>query len=250
MDALVSIHDVMPSTLDRVEHLLERCAHHGVDRITLLVVPGHDWSPAALDRLRGWQRSGHELAAHGWSHRAPRPRTLHHHLHAALISRDCAEHLSRPRGELVELMRTSHAWFADHGLAAPSLYVPPAWALGRVHARDLAHLPYGHVETLAGLRTPGGTRRLPLIGYEADSAGRAFGLRTVNALGRALRGRRPMRIALHPDDASLRLAGDLEADLRRVRQCRYYHELLTSTVAPASTAGDARTTSPGRRPLR
>ncbi len=57
-------------------------------------------------------------------------RSAYHRLHAALISRDVAEHLSRPAHELVALVHRCHGWFAAHGLPAPTLYVPPAWALG------------------------------------------------------------------------------------------------------------------------
>ncbi len=229
MDALVSIHDVTPSTLDRVDALLARCSEHGVDRVTLLVVPGHDWCATALERLRAWQRAGHELAAHGWSHRARARRTLYHRLHAALISRHCAEHLSRPAGEVVDLMRTSHDWFAEHGLAPPSLYVPPAWALGPVRPRDLAELPYDHVETLAGLRHAGGLHWLPLVGYEADTALRAATLRASNALARVTtRRQRPLRIGLHPDDAGLRLARDMDADLAGIRRALHYRDQAPS----------------------
>lgn len=235
MDALVSIHDVTPSTLDRVAHLLDRCDHHRIERVTLLVVPGLRWSADDLERLRHWQRAGHELAAHGWCHRARTPRTLYHRLHAAVISRDCAEHLSRPRAELVDLMHASHDWFACRGLAAPSLYVPPAWALGPVGDADLATLPFAHVETLGGLRRAGGFRRLPLVGYEADTWTRSAALRASNAVARAVRGVRPLRIGLHPDDASLRLADDLEADLAGVTRSLHYRELAETAPGMRGT---------------
>jgi len=41
---LVSIHDAMPDTLPRIRELIAQLRGHGVDKITLLVVPGKQWS--------------------------------------------------------------------------------------------------------------------------------------------------------------------------------------------------------------
>ena len=240
MDALVSIHDVMPSTLGRVRELLAQCHHHGIDCTTLLVVPGRDWYPHELEQLRAWQAAGHELAAHGWSHEAIPPNGLYHRLHAHLISRDCAEHLSRKRHEVLAVMRASHAWFARNGLEPPSLYVPPAWALGAIAAIDLANLPYAQVETLAGLwGAEGGRTLLPLLGYEADTPWRAAALRVSNTLARQASRWRPLRVAIHPDDARLHLANDLERDLARTRRALVYRDLLSLDNAGGSRAANA-----------
>ncbi len=52
LSGLVSIHDVMPETRDRVAELLERLADVPPAAVTLLVVPGRDWSGDDLDWLR------------------------------------------------------------------------------------------------------------------------------------------------------------------------------------------------------
>lgn len=219
MKALISIHDVMPETLDRVRALVERLAAHGHTGITLLVVPGRPWGRAELACLRDWQAGGIELAAHGWHHRAARIRGPWHRLHAALISRNVAEHLALDEAGRLRLMHAAAAWFDARGLAPPVTYVPPAWALGRIRPHHLRELPYDRIEVTRGLldRRTGRLRALPLLGFEADTATRAAALRAWNRLqlGLAARSGRPPRIAIHPDDAALRLAADLAACMRR-----------------------------------
>lgn len=217
--ALPSVHDVMPSTLERVRRILELLARAGAPPATLLVVPGREWSEEGLGRLRRWQAAGHPLAGHGWSHAAVAPQTLHHRLHATLFSRDRAEHLSRTREELRDIVRRCHAWFAGAGLGAPALYVPPAWALGALTPDDLTELPFRWYETLTGFfdADTRGWRRHPLVGFEADDFARTLPLRASNALnlGLARIWGRAVRIAVHPHDLELRLAGGLRRLLRR-----------------------------------
>lgn len=228
--ALLSIHDVMPETLEPVARLLERVAAAGLAAPALLVVPGRDWQPAGLRRLRAWHDAGCELLAHGWLHHT-RPRRLVHRCHAALLSRNVAEHLALDERGIRELMQRSHDWFEGAGLPPPRSYVPPAWALG-MPARQLAALPYDCVETLGGVHLRGGDgrwsyRSLPLVGFEADTPLRAAFLRFFNGLQRAsaARRQRPLRIGIHPQDAGLRLAGDLDALLTAPWGCRRYADL-------------------------
>lgn len=211
--ALLSIHDVMPETLDRVERILDFCETADAGPVTLLVVPGRAWQANDIDRLRSWQQAGHELAAHGWHHRIPRYGGVYHQLHAALLSRNVAEHLALRPEEVEALMGRSQAWFATHDLPAPSLYVPPAWALGRLPAGAFSRLPFARIEVLRGLiELPAGRLDpLPLVGFEADTAWRAAILGGWNRLQqrRARMRRRPLRIGIHPDDPDLRLGRDL-----------------------------------------
>ena len=228
----VSVHDVMPDTLGAVGRCLERLGTAGLVPAELLVVPGLGWDAPALDALRGLVARGHRLAGHGWSHRARTRRSAYHRLHAALISRDVAEHLSRTDAERVALVARCHGWFAAHGLPAPTLYVPPAWALGG--ARLLDALPAGgfrRFETLTGVhdRALGTFTRLPLLGFEADTALRARAVRASNRLNLALARRAGVaRLALHPHDFELRLAGDLE----RVLEAGHRAVDLDAALAP------------------
>jgi predicted deacetylase len=95
------------------------------------------------------------------------------------------------------------------------MYVPPAWALGPVTLDAFDGTAYRWVETLTGIYSVHAKRfvRLPLVGFEADKATRAHALRALNLANTALAAatRRPLRIAIHPDDFGLRLADDLAA---------------------------------------
>jgi predicted deacetylase len=218
-EAIVSVHDVMPSTLERVRHILELLDECGVPPATLLVVPGKDWTDEGLDALRGFAARGHALAGHGWVHRAaPEPRNLYHRLHGRLISRNVAEHLSRSAGDLMDLVQECYNWFPGVDLPAPRLYVPPAWALGSLRATHLRSLPFRWYEVLRGYidAERGRARWLPLTGFEADTGFRRVSLKLWNglniALARNIMG--PVRISIHPDDLDLLLGDDLRRILR------------------------------------
>jgi len=215
---LVSIHDVMPATLGRVERIFARLLDAGLSPVTLLVVPGTGWQHEHLDRLRELVAQGAELAGHGWWHEVRHVRGFKHRLHSALISRRAGEHLALSPREILRLMLKNHRWFARHALPAPGLYVPPAWAMGPIPRRFLDRLPFDRYETLAGVYDVNDQRfhRLPVAGFEADTAFRAVTVGAFNRLNRAWArtGGRPLRLGIHPDDFELNLADELEAMLR------------------------------------
>ncbi len=226
--ALVSIHDVMPETLNRAQHILELCAVCNPGPVTLLVVPGRDWDRAGVERLRAWEAAGHQLAGHGWSHRVERFGGLYHRLHGALISRRVAEHLALDGKAIGRLIERCHAWFPAQGLAAPDLYVPPAWALGSIERAELAGLPFARYEVLSGVRDAATGRLIPIpmVGFEADTPVRVPAIRWWNRISR----RRAaaigwLRIAIHPRDLGLRLAADLHRDLHRYGRWEPYAAL-------------------------
>jgi peptidoglycan/xylan/chitin deacetylase (PgdA/CDA1 family) len=218
--ALLSIHDVMPETLEQTQSILQRVAAHGWRPPALLVVPGRSWSPGQFARVRQWQRDGCELLAHGWLHET-RPRSPWHRVHAALLSRNVAEHLALDSTGIKALMRRSRNWFCEAGLNTPTAYVPPAWALG-MDSGHLSDQPYDCVETLAGVHLRGTDghwqfRRLPVAGFEADTRLRASFLTAVNGI-LCHHGRRqglPVRIGIHPRDPELLLAESLDQLLRQ-----------------------------------
>lgn len=217
--ALISIHDVMPCTLADVRATLDLLASVDLHRVSLLVVPGVPWSEEDLDALRALVTDGHELVAHGWQHET-RPRRPLHRLHAMLISRNAAEHLSLSSDDIARLMCRSQRWFAEHALQVPETYIPPAWALGGLSRAVMASLPYSMIETLSGVhvRQKNGSyhlQRMPLLGFEADSATRVRFLTDWNRLQLRLSRRlqRPPRIALHPADHRLPLGEQLRAIL-------------------------------------
>ena len=229
--ALVSVHDVMPETLDRVQGVLDLCAAINPAPITLLVVPGLGWDRAGIERLRVWQGQGHHLAGHGWVHRVERFGGLGHWLHGLLISRRVAEHLALDGPAISALIRRCHAWFSDQGLGPPELYVPPAWAMGSLQARELAPLPFAQYEVLRGVLhgTSGRLQPVPLLGYEADTPTRVPVIRLWNRVSRRLaRTRGWLRIGIHPRDPELALKADLERDLRHYHRWTDYGALATA----------------------
>jgi hypothetical protein len=217
--AILSIHDVWPETLDRVSELLAEIERYQTGGVWLLVSPGKAWKAEDLQRLRDWESRGHQLAAHGWHHRAREVSGPSHRLHSWLISRGLAEHLALAGEEIVALVRRSMDWFLEQGFQPPSLYVPPAWALGKLSPTQRRALPCRFCETLTGMHDLDRERfyRLPLTGFEADTVTRAFFLSMFNRVNTALSNMtgRPVRIAIHPNDLSYHLSGKLHRLLRR-----------------------------------
>lgn len=224
----LSIHDVMPETLDRVDQQLALINRYATHPVTLLVVPGKPWRAGDLDRLRDWIRRGHRLAGHGWTHRAGSIRGLRHRLHSRLISRDCAEHLALSGRQIQALMQRCRGWFATNKLPLPERYVPPAWALGRIDGPALRATGFELVETLTGFidLSTGRYHRAALVGFEAVDRWQLPAIRVSNAINRLLARRWPLRIALHPDDHRLGLADDLLRELAQVAR----HDIWTMPI--------------------
>jgi len=214
--ALLSIHDVAPEHMDSIRAIravLMRCQCWPV---MLLVIPGRPWTPALLDELRQWSvEEGCELAGHGWHHRCDRIHGFRHRLHSLFISRNVAEHYTLPPEQLLERIHQTKDWFLQQNLPAPDLYVPPAWAAGHLRREQYARFPFTLLELTSGVvHCPGNKKQwLPLVGYEADTRLRSWSLRAWNTLNVAVARRvnRPLRIAIHPHDLTLRLARDLHA---------------------------------------
>ncbi|WP_343043864.1 polysaccharide deacetylase family protein [Marichromatium bheemlicum] len=222
------MHDVMPETLPQVERLLALLEAERVYPVTLLVVPGGDWDEAAITRLHQWQQRGYELAGHGWHHRVASYGGWYHRLHARLVSRDVAEHLALDAAGISTLVQRCHAWFGEQGLEAPGLYVPPAWAMGRIARSALAELPFERYEYLSGILSAesGLFEPVPMLGYEADTPGRARAIGLWNRLNRSrARARGWLRIGIHPHDLELHLAESLRRDLRHYRHHSRYGAL-------------------------
>jgi len=241
LPAVISLHDVMPDTLNETEELLsDWLADVPPERVALLVVPGLNWQPAQLDRLREWERLGYELAGHGWIHQVRRVKTLYHRLHSTLISRQAAEHLSLSENELVTLLNDNYHWFQHHDFKTPELYVPPAWAMGQLNTATLQRLPFRFYESTSGLLDSQQNRfqRLPLAGFEADRRWRSPCLRAWNGINRvATASQRPIRLSIHPFDHRNYLASSLKQWLSRVQPIGY--RTLFGVTASAARPGNA-----------
>jgi predicted deacetylase len=209
MPAIISIHDATAESLADVAAIADLLSSAGCCSADILVVCGSNWSPRDIDVLRGLEERGFRLQGHGWSHRAGPRRNWFHRLHSWTLSRDVAEHLSKPAEEIRALIARSYDWFGRHLLQPPSMYVPPAWAMGALGRDALRTLPYRYYETITGIYDAHADRfrRLPLIGFEADTWLRAGFLRCFNGANRMsgwVTGR-PIRLSIHPQDLRLRL---------------------------------------------
>ena len=237
--ALVSIHDVAPESLDRVIQIVDYLRSLGIQTVTLLVIPGGDWNGQRLDALRRLHEQGCELAGHGWIHRCGPPQTLYHRLHSWCLSRNVAEHLSLNGPRIAALIRDCYAWFGNSQLPQPELYVPPAWALGPIARSALRELPFRYYEILGGVYDAHRHvfRRLPLLGYEADTTFRSGTLQCLNTFTGLMAATldRPVRVSIHPRDLQLRLAGALRRSLGKVRYAIGYSAVFEAdAVAPLS----------------
>ena len=234
--ALVSIHDVMPETLAAVQRCLDECRARDVYDVYLLVVPGRSWSCVQIQQLHQWVEEGCLLAGHGWLHECSRIVRPYHRLHSALMSRNVAEHLELEPGGITALMMQCHDWFVFNQLPAPSLYVPPAWALGKVENLQIQRTGFEFVETLRGVvHLQRDQRKLSLLlGYEADTALRRRVLSVWNRANRRLaHWQGAIRIGLHPDDLDLQLSRQLRADLARCQAITLHDIFGKATVKPA-----------------
>ena len=230
MHALISIHDVMPDTLAKVEKLAQNLGHLERAHITLLVVPGLHWEPFHIERLHALATQGFTLAGHGWLHTTRGIRGLYHRLHSLFLSRHAAEHLSLGAGDIRQLMLDCHLWFEANGFMTPDLYVPPAWAMGPVGKDLLQEMPFRYFEDTRGIydSETGKHVVLPLAGYQADTLFRQVGLGLWNGVNAMMATpARPLRIAIHPHDDELKLKNALSRIIARVSVCTDYHSLFS-----------------------
>jgi hypothetical protein len=140
-------------------------------------------------------------------------------LHSLTVSRGVAEHLSYDGRGVAELIKRCRDWFDRHDLGAPSLYVPPAWAMGSVRRLDIRRLGFRFFEYTSGLYDAriGVFQRVPLLGFEADTGFRAAFLRAFNRYNLSAAQRHGwLRVSIHPRDFSLRLGEDLTALIGRL----------------------------------
>ena len=216
-DILISIHDVMPSNLSKIDKIITNLNNnHNIKQITLLIVPGLKWNENQISKLNNLAKQGHELAGHGWIHKTNQINTLYHKCHSKLISRDVAEHLSMNKEDILRLLENCYNWFKSSNLPIPNLYVPPAWAIGNLNNNDFKKTKFKMFETLNGIYFKDKFYNLPLLGYEADTLFRKTAVRISNFSNKLISKllNLPIRLSIHPNDFELLVAKDLINDLK------------------------------------
>lgn len=129
----MAVHDIEPATFERCALIRDWLDDHGVDRVTLLVIPARDLhplgerSPAMTNWLHERRRAGDSIAQHGFRHGPPR---------RSVVSRRSLMHAgARRSGEFVgldggETRRAVDAGWRLLKLAGiePDGFVAPAYA--------------------------------------------------------------------------------------------------------------------------
>ena len=138
----VALHDIEPATFERCALIRDWLDDHGIDRVTLLVIPARDLhplgerSPEMVDWLRERERAGDAIAQHGFhhlrTHRAANARELLADLRATGVrARGGAEFLGLDATETRRAVESGRrllklAGIEPHGFVAPSYAYTPA----------------------------------------------------------------------------------------------------------------------------
>jgi len=261
----VALHDVEPATFERCALIRDWLDDHGVDRVTLLVIPARDLHPLGerSPEMTSWlaerRRAGDSIAQHGFQHERTR--------RAGLLAQSRLPAPGRRTGEFVgldeaETQRAVNAGWRLLKLAGiePDGFVAPAYA----YTPALRSVLPRRFRWWAGLL---GVHRHVLTGSEqrARLLSPVWGLGGEGALQRAFSpaliraggvfGGRTMRVDLHPADLQhprqmLALDHVLDRAGRR-RKAITYDELAASgetvAFAPARTKSLSRAAPPARR---
>jgi|SRR4051794_33021371 predicted deacetylase len=155
----VALHDVEPATFERCALIRDWLGDHGVDRVTLLVIPApdlhpfHDRRPDMAEWLEECGRGGDAIAQHGFQHRQARRAAGPRQLVARVQCREAAEfvglNVDETRRAVLAGRRVLRlAGIQPRGFVAPGYAYTGAlratlattfdwWAgLGRVHRAD------------------------------------------------------------------------------------------------------------------
>jgi predicted deacetylase len=218
----VALHDIEPATFERCALIRDWLDDHGVDRVTLLVIPArdlhplHERSPEMVDWLARRRRLGDSIAQHGFQHRRLRPAAAPRRLLSPAHARRTAEFVGLDGTETRRAVNAGWrllklAGIEPDGFVAPAYAYTPALrsALGtrfRWWASQLGlhgALAIEQAPTLGGSERPPSSsawRQLaPAWSLGADDlAGRALSPTLIRAGG--LLAGRTLRIDLHPAD--------------------------------------------------
>jgi predicted deacetylase len=210
----VALHGIEPATFQRCAVMRDWLDDHGVDRVTLLVIPARDLhpvgerSPAMVDWLGERRRAGDSIAQHGFQHVRQSHRAGQRGLRLRMPGQRPGEFVGLDGGET---RRALHAGWRLLKLAGiePDGFVAPSYAYTATLRQALGH----RFEWWAGL-----LRVHPTVGEDrrdtgAASAGRlapAWRLTAHGPLGRVLSPplvragsllpTQTLRLDLHPDD--------------------------------------------------
>lgn len=210
LPAVVSIHDVAPSTRVASEKIVAELSRRGIDVCSLLVVPDYHHSGSSMaDRsfaqwLRDLESAGHEVVIHGYYH--ARPQRAAESLRERFVTR----FYTNGEGEFYDLdydealRRVTHAReeFAAAGLT-PRGFIAPAWLLGPEAQRAVTDAEMEYTTRLTNVRDlrSGDEFAARSLVYSVRSGWRrGTSLAWNGALARVMSGAELLRLAIHPPD--------------------------------------------------
>jgi predicted deacetylase len=216
----VAIHDLEPTTFGRCREIHSWLRDHGIDRVTLLVIPApcgrafiHD-----AEELAGWLRacvaSGDAVAQHGLTHqrlRRPRgPRALLAHFQGG----EAAEFPGRDPDATEASVRLGRRLLCEVGVE-PHGFVAPAYAYTPA-LRRAATMSFSWWADLRGICIGGRRLNAPALGLGTSTPVKRALSPSLAAAAGALSSGTIMRIDIHPADFDLpRHVAALERLLRR-----------------------------------
>jgi len=229
----VALHDVEPATFERCALIRDWLDDHGVERVTLLVIPAPDMHPF-FDRspqLAAWlldrRDAGDAIAQHGFRHRQARPAGPGRQALAAWQGGQAAEFPGLDEAETHASLTAGRRLLELAGLD-PRGFVAPAYAYTPALRSELREL-FEWWATL--LRLHAGKRGALTPAWGLATSGklkRALSPTVLRAAG--VTAGRTLRLDLHPADfAHPRHVQALEAVLRgsRARRAVTYDDLCS-----------------------
>jgi uncharacterized protein len=267
----VALHDVEPATFERCALIRDWLDDHGVDRVTLLVIPArdlhplHERSPEMVEWLAERRRLGDSIAQHGFQHEQLRRAGWSHRLRAPARRRRAAEFAGLD-GE--EARRAVEAGWRVLKLAGiePDGFVAPAYAYTPALRRTL-HVRFRWWASLLGLHGALAVERVSADTDERQPSWRrlapAWSLGTEGHVGRVLSpaliragglcAGRTLRLDLHPADLDhpsnmLALEWVLSHTERR-RTAATYDELASAELSGFQPPGALKTDVPNASSL-
>jgi predicted deacetylase len=257
----VALHDIEPATFERCALIRDWLNDHGVDRVTLLVIPARDLHPLGercpemIEWLGERRLAGDAIAQHGFQHERLRRGPLGRQSLVPARGRRSAEFVGLDEEETRRAVNAGWRVLKLAGIE-PEGFVAPAYAytpeLRRVlpsRFRWWASLLHLHRTVASG--EAGRTQWLaPAWGMSSDSRTRRQLSPWLVRAGSVLCGE-TLRIELHPSDLQHpRHMLALEWALARsapARRAITFEELVAPMPAPAASSWRRRGTSTVRR---
>ncbi|MFZ5897125.1 MAG: DUF2334 domain-containing protein [Myxococcota bacterium] len=212
MPVHVAIHDVCPPFGMEVDYAVRLCRARGT-MPALLVVPNHHGAapladaPAFVRHVRALSAEGSQILLHGLYHSsqfraAAAPRgSFGRFWRQRVASAGEAEFGELDRAEAAARLDAGLRLFAELELPVHG-FVPPAWILPRRLLPALAERNIRYTENHFGVFDPVSGRERPslVMNFATRTRLRLLSSVAFTRVARLLRGKLPLRIAIHPGD--------------------------------------------------